>query len=348
MVFVISPRAAAVRADAAQSSPLFESRWKLTLPDGPSAPAAYDTSQAYIPLRDGTLIAIALADGRTLWTVEAPTVLRPATGDMSLFVVGEKDIRALNVADGRERWRVALGESANIAPLFDTGWLFVGTANGELVTLRASDGEVLWKRDMGAALNALPAPAGESIYLPLRDGRIVAADLRTGEEHWTRKLAGAPAEILALDDRLFVGSEDNYFYCISLEDGGMRWRWRTGGDIVAAPVVDEARVYFTSLDNVLRALDRRNGSQRWLRPLTSRTSGGPVRSGSLIIVATLSPQLLAYQRIDGKPAGSSPDPEGDEISSTLAAPPHTVSIDGRDALVLLTRQGVIQVFGVTS
>lgn len=347
IVFVSPPRVA-ILADLSASGAVFESRWKLTLPASPSAPAAYDTTRAYVPLRDGKLIAIALTDGHTLWTVEAPTALRPATGDMRLFVTGEKDIRALSVADGHESWRVALEESANVAPLFDTGWLFVGTANGHLVALRAADGVVLWKLDMGASLSARPAPSGESIYLPLSDGRIIAADLRTGAEQWTRKLAGAPAEILALDDRLFVGSEDNYFYCISSQDGGIKWRWRTGGDIVAAPVVDEARVYFMSLDNVLRALDRHNGSQRWQRPLTSRTSGGPLRSGSLIVVATLSPQLQAYQRIDGKPAGSSPDLEGDEISSTLAAPPQRVSLDGHDAFVLITRQGVIQFFGVTS
>ncbi len=345
IVLGTSTRAVAALADLAQSGPLFESRWRITLPDSPSAPAAYDPTRAYIPLRDGTLMAIALADGRTLWTVDAPTTLRPAAGDMLLFVAGEKEIRALHVADGREQWRAAM-DNANVALLFDTGWLFVGTANGSLVALRASDGELLWKLDMGTPLSALPAPSGESIYLPLSDGRLMAADLQTGQALWTRKLAGAPAEILALDDRLFVGSNDNYFYCISAKDGGIRWRWRTGGDIVAPAVVDEARVYFMSLDNVLRALDLYNGSQRWQRPLANRTMGGPLRSGSLIVVAALAPQLQAYQRIDGKPAGTSPVPEGDELSSTLAAPPHRVSLDGHDAFVLLTRQGVMQFFGM--
>jgi outer membrane protein assembly factor BamB len=346
IVLGTSTRAVAALADLAQSGPLFESRWKLTLPDSPSAPAAYDAMRAYIPLRDGTLMAIELTDGRTLWTVDSPTVLRPATGDVLLFIAGERQIRALNVADGRERWRAALDDAANVAPLFDTGWLFVGTANGHLVAFRASDGELLWKLDMGAPLSALPAPSGESIYLPLRDGRLMAADLQTGQALWTRKLAGVPAEILALDDRLFVGSDDNYFYCISVKDGGIKWRWRTGGDIVAPAVVDEARVYFMSLDNVLRALDLYNGAQRWQRPLANRTMGGPLRSGSLIVVATLAPQLQAYQRTDGKPAGASPVPEGDELSSTLAAPPQRVSVDGRDAFVMLTRQGVIQFFGM--
>lgn len=345
IVLGTSTRAVAALADLAQSGPLFESRWKLTLPDSPSAPAAYDPTQAYIPLRNGTLVAVALTDGRILWTAGVPTVLRPATSDALLFVAGEKEIFALDVTDGRERWRVAI-DTANVAPLFAAGWLFVGTTNGSLVAFRASNGELLWKLDMGAPLSGLPAPSGPSLYLPLRDGRLMAADVQTGQAQWTRKLAGMPAEILALDDRLFVGSDDNYFYCISAKDGGIKWRWRTGGDIVAPAVVDEARVYFMSLDNVLRALDLYNGSQRWQRPLANRTMGGPLRSGSLIVVAALAPQLQAYQRIDGKPAGTSPVPEGDELSSTLAAPPHRVSLDGHDAFVLLTRQGVMQFFGM--
>jgi len=318
------------------------------LPDSPSAPAAYDAARAYIPLRGGKLIAVALTDGHTHWTVDAPTMLRPATGQMLVFVASEKEILALNVADGHPRWRISLEGSATVAPLFDTGWLFVGTDTGALVALRAIDGRVLWRLDAGASLSTSPAPSGDNIYVPLTDGRIIAADLRTGKALWTRKLSGPPTDILALDDRLFVGSEDNYFYCIALKDGEIKWKWRTGGDIVGAPVVDGRRVYFMSLDNVLRALDRRTGSQRWQHAMIRRTVGGPLRSGSWVVVATVSPQLQAYQGADGTPAASSPAPEGDELSSTLAAPPHLVSMNGRDAFVLLSRQGVIQFFELMS
>jgi outer membrane protein assembly factor BamB len=348
VVFDPSGRPAPGQANSAQSSSLFASQWKLTLPDGPSAAAGYDSAQAYIPLRNGTLIAVALKDGQPSWTVDAQTTLAPAAGGTLVFVAGDKDIRALDAASGQATWRVVLEEPANLAPLFDTGWLFVGTENGHLVALRAADGEVVWTLDAGAPLNAPPAPAGNSIYLPLTDGRIVAVDVRTGRALWTRTLPGPPSDILALDDRLFVGSADNYFYCIALKDGGIKWKWRTGSDIVAAPVVDESRVYFMSLDNVLRALDRASGSQRWQRAMASRTVGGPMHSGSVIVVATLSPQLQAYQRIDGKPAGASPTPEGDEQSSTLAAVPQVVSLEGHDAFVLLTSQGVIQLFSMTS
>lgn len=335
-------------AQSGQSGSLFESRWKIALPDGPSAPAAYDATHAYIPLRDGKLTAIELTDGKSLWTVDAPTSWAPAIGQALLFIARDHVIRALDTTNGRQQWRILLDHPLAVAPLFDTGWLLVGTEGGLVMALRAADGEVLWKLDLGSRLVAPPAPAGASAYFALSDGRIVAVDLHSGTARWTRQLATPSSAMLALDDRMFVGAEDNYFYCIALKDGAIKWRWRTGGDIVGAPIVDEARVFFMSLDNVLRALDRRTGSQQWHQAVSSRTIGGPFRSGSLIVLATLSAQLQAFHRADGQPAGSSPAPQGDDLATTLAAPPQQISQAGRDAFVLLTRQGVIELLTYTA
>jgi outer membrane protein assembly factor BamB len=331
---------------AGQSSVHFDSRWQITLPDGPSAPAAVDATHAYIPLRSGQLIAVALEDGATVWTVRVPTPWAPAAGHALVFIAGDRDIQALDAASGRPRWRAPLDHPVSIAPVFDTGWLFVGTDNGLVMALRADNGEVLWTIDVGSRLVAPPAPADTSVYLALEDGRITAVDLYSGMPRWTRLLAMPSSNILALDDRLFVGAEDNYFYCLALKDGAIKWKWRTGGDIVGWPIVDEDRVFFLSLDNVLRALDRRSGTQQWQQAISTRTIGGPVRLGSLIVVATLSPHLQAFGSTDGKPAGSSPAPKEDDLSTTLAAPPGRIRLDGQDAFVLLTRQGALEVMAV--
>ncbi len=56
-----------------------------------------------------------------------------------------------------------------------------------------------------------------------------------GAPLWEYRLGGAPSDILALDDRLYVGSRDNFFYCLSTKDGTPFWRWRTGGDVIGMP-----------------------------------------------------------------------------------------------------------------
>ena len=78
-------------------------------------------------------------------------------------------------------------------------------------------------------------------------------------------LGGPPNEILALDDRVYVGAKDHFFYCLMARDGRVDWRWRIGGDIVGVATSDENNVYFVAQDNVLRALNRKSGGQQWLR-----------------------------------------------------------------------------------
>ena len=153
------------------------------------------------------------------------------------------------------------------------------TDAGPLVALRALDGEVLWQRNFGSPLNSPPAPAGERVYLALQDGRLIAAGLMTGEEIWNEKLPGAAVGIFALADRLYAGALDGRFYCLDTRKGSVEWKWETGNDGLGLPVVDERRVYFVALDNVLRAHDRRSGTMIWKTILPMRPSSGPLSGG---------------------------------------------------------------------
>ena len=108
--------------------------------------------------------------------------------------------------------------------------------------------------------------------------------------------------MLALD-ALFVGSTDNFFYRLAFDDGSIEWRWRAGGDVIGAPRVDAERVYFVALDNVVRALDRRSGVQRWRRPLPLRPTDGPALVESALLVAGISPDVQLFHPDSGESAG---------------------------------------------
>ena len=137
---------------------------------------------------------------------------------------------------------------------------------------------------------------------------------------WERRLSGAAHAILERQDRLYLGSDDNFFYCISANDGRVRWRWRTGADIVGTPVADDRRVYFASLDNVLRGLDLGSGAQRWKRALPVRPNIGPLLAADTLIMSGLSPSFQAFLVKDGAPAGDV------QTGGLLAGPPHVVDV----------------------
>ena len=147
-----------------------------------------------------------------------------------------------------------------------------------MLALHTADGSPAWKRDIAGPVHDAIVADGDRVYLPTSDGRVLALRLDTGEPAWERRLRAAAHGLLLAGDRLFLGAVDNFFYCLDTRDGRIEWRWRTGADVLSRPIVDRSRVYFVSFDNVVRALNQRNGVQQWKRGLTFRPAYAPIKA----------------------------------------------------------------------
>lgn len=292
--------------------------WKLALNSHLIWPPAYDASRAYFAIEGDRLVVYDLASGKQRWLVEAHPVQAPVTGRDFLYVAEADHIDALRAEDGTRAWRVALAEPLAIRPSTADGWLVAATKSGTLLGLRGSDGELRWQHDAGSPLQAPPTIHGDRLYVPQADSRIVAYELQTGKPVWERRIGGSPNEILAVDERLYMGSTDNFLYCLLAKDGRKDWRWRTGGDITTRPVADRRAVYFVSFDNMLRALDLTSGGQYWMKPLPFRPTLGVRLSGSTLLVAGQSPTVKVFNARDGAPGVDIA--AGDEV----AAPPQVL------------------------
>lgn len=281
----------------------------------------------------------------------APDVLPPATewvapaaGGGLVFVATPRRIEGRDAATGQLRWEAAIDEPL-VAPLvWENGWLLAVGEQGTATMLRATTGERLWGRSLGANVRPGAAMTGDRIYLPLENGRVAAVALTTGAPIWERQLPGRPGAIAPLDDRIFVGADDKYFYCLSAKNGKRKWRWRTGGTSVGVPAIDDKNVYFLSMDNVLRALARGDGHQVWHAGVPMRPASGPFLTGRLLVVAGVASEIRAYHVVDGSEAGTS-DMPGD-----LVAPPHFLALRGQEVspFVAVTGEGLIVRFVPTA
>jgi len=255
-----------------------DARWVLPFDTPPVAPAGFDASTAYLPLKGGQLVAVDLDRGIVRWRLDVATALTPATGGGLVFTTSDTTIEARDAQTGAKKWSAALPGGA-AAPLYwDTGWLLASTASGDLAAFRAADGTLVWRQPFGAALSTAPAPALDRLYLPLADGRLVAVTLSTGETIWSLRVSGRITALVGLDDQLVFGTTEKYVVSVDLLRGRERWKWRIGGDVAGRPAADDKRIYFASRDNVVRALDRRSGNLRWRATLSSRPAGGPLRA----------------------------------------------------------------------
>jgi outer membrane protein assembly factor BamB len=329
----------ATRADAAGLNFPLLPKWTTTLEASPTFPPAYDATQAYVALRNDQLISVSLETGKPLWSVECPTTAGPVAGNSMVFTGNAGYIQALAQEDGTQRWRTPIEGSAALL-YWDTGWLIVTTDKSTLLAIRAEDGEVLWRRDLESSLQSDPAPAGDRLYLPLKSGDLLALDIQTGDPVWTIHLPKPGNGVLAVGDRLYIGSQDDKFYCLDAKDGKVVWRWKTGADVIGTPAIDTKRVYFVSLDNVLRALDRNSGSVRWQKSLPMRPATGPLLTGWTLVVAGSAAEFHGFSsEFNGLPLGDLilRSPQNQEMQ--LAAPPH---LTADDMLLLITKGGQMQ------
>jgi outer membrane protein assembly factor BamB len=240
-------------------------------------------------------------------------------------------------------WRRDLGSAASAAPVATPAGAVFLTEHDDLVLLAWGDGREVWRTPLPAHVSAPIAAGADRVWAGLDDGRILAVGLADGATKWTKTLGARILAITPVDDRLFIGSADNFLYALKSKDGGVAWRWRTGGDVAWHTAADARRVYFTSLDAMLRAHDRRHGDMRWQRPLTSRSVGAPLLVGTQLIVAGVSPELRAFRTSDGGMRASAPLP-GRPLHGPFLAP-ETASAPAR--LVVLTAGGHLMAIGQT-
>jgi outer membrane protein assembly factor BamB len=274
-------------------------RWTVTFDPPPAAAAAFDQSYGYMPIENGELVAIALDDGATAWRVTLPTRQPPATGDGVVFVATDATVTALEQRTGDTLWEAPVGARI-VAPLDWQGqWLFASLETGELVALQPGDGRVLWRQPLGSTLAIAPSAADDRLFVALADGRLAALEMTTGTVAWTLALAEPVTGLLALDDQLLVGTRANQLHSVSIDRGRMRWTQKVGADVAGAPAADDDHVYFVAFDNVLRALNRRNGNLKWTRKLPSRPASGPLRVDNVVLVPFSTQNIGAYVAATG-------------------------------------------------
>ncbi|MCU1384593.1 MAG: hypothetical protein JWL71_3290 [Acidobacteria bacterium] len=329
------PKPASVNVDRTRP-PLMpiETVWTLSFNNALTAAPAYDGTQGFFSIEGDRLVAYDLLAGTQQWLVSAQPLMDPVAGGGLVFVLESDTLKALRAADGAVAWELPFADKLAVHPVWDNGWLVVALATGEARAYRATDGQLIWSRDLKSAAHALPALAADRVYVPTADGRIIALRVESGEPIWERRLGGAGNDILALDERLYVGSQDNFFYCVMTEDGRVDWRWRTGGDVIGRPVADDRYVYFVALDNVLRAMNLSSGGQQWMRPLPMRPASGPIIVGATIVVAGQAPPLRAFNMKDGIQAGVLTG-AGIAANAEAAAPAHVVEHPLRRVPMLL-------------
>jgi outer membrane protein assembly factor BamB len=160
-------------------------------------------------------------------------------------------------------WRIAIGGSADSAPAFVDGVLYVTGDAGTVYALDAESAEELWQQAELNTIESSPAVTDLVVYLG-GDGALVARDAESGEVRWRVLMNGGIATSpVVVNATVYVASRDGALHALNAADGTSVWEEAGEFAITSTPAIAAGVLYLPRGDGVLYALSAADGSEKW-------------------------------------------------------------------------------------
>jgi outer membrane protein assembly factor BamB len=236
----------------------------------------------------------------------------PILTEHGLFVGSDAGFLAALTLDGKERWRVVVRDrerGIHSTPLYHDGHVFFGAYDGFVYCVEAQSGRVAWETRLGQWVGSSPAldRDRERIVIGVEygeaGGSLISLDARTGRPIWELQAGHYIHSSPVVDPargQVIVGANDYALYAADAEDGSLRWKVVTGGEVKGDPVLDaEGRCFAGSFDGHLYALDAASGDLLWKRQIGKRLQFRPLIVDDLVIAGGSASRLVAMDRATG-------------------------------------------------
>src|SRR5579864_1980124 len=258
----------------------------------------------------GEVCAYRAKDGALLWRHEEDRCriyYRPSSEGERVYFTGV-GLVAVSADNGKQVWRFGSRVVAGVPPVVrgvpgpvlaiaEKGMVVVASDGGDLCAVEAKTGELRWKADFltdapkdppgfdgnrarlqgtQARPTAL-ASDGQFVFLSVFDQcQVIAFHATTGKRIWSFQAGGwiyGPAAFTTKN--VFIGSQDDCFYCLDKQAGKEVWKFKTKGRIESGAVVDSKAVYFGSCDGHCYALNQAGGKELWRFETDKHSDGKP-------------------------------------------------------------------------
>jgi outer membrane protein assembly factor BamB len=190
-------------------------------------------------------------------------VVPPLAADGRRVYVATRDgvLRALEQPTGSVIWK-AEGVAGRVSAA--DGHVVVRGEDGTLTSLQPRTGAVRWTAATGVA-GTLPAVLDQDLAFVAGRG-LAAVELSTGRVAWVDASgAETTAPPVSAGYRLLTGDADGLLSCRDRATGGTFWTLKTGGALLAPPLVDTGRrrVYLGTTDKRILEVSLDKGKPGW-------------------------------------------------------------------------------------
>jgi len=191
--------------------------------------------------------------------------------------------------------------------------IYVGSGDFVFYVFDPLKNKESWRFPAKDIIDSAAVLSKDSIYVPA--GEAIYALDNKGKEKWTfdvlnKRPEGIPSIstnywweaniVLGPDGAVYAPNDDFFLYCLE-PDGSVRWTFRTGFMIWAAPAFDgDGRVFLSGFDMKIYALDTDNGGKLWETDLHNPLVGTPAVGGDYVYQGSFDGRMHALDRKTGR------------------------------------------------
>lgn len=283
--------------------------------------------------------------------------LTPARDGDTLFAADARGlVVALDAQSGKRDWETTLDSAVSSGLSAIAGHVYLGSKNGDVIALDQDDGSEQWRARVSSEVLAAPQPNRDLLIVQSTDGQITALDRQSGETRWsyesnppslTLRGTGTPQTI---DPVTFAGFANGRLVTLDNRTGEPLWQQQVAipqgrtevdrlVDLTGQPLLTpDGRLYVTSYNGRLIALEATRGQLIWERELSSRHT--PLLVGDYLFVVTDDSRVLALDAQSGDEVWQNDDLTGRWLTAPAFADGRLVVGDFEGYLHLLdARQG---------
>jgi outer membrane protein assembly factor BamB len=243
----------------------------------------------------------------------------PAVDDSGIYVGGDTGwIHAFDHS-GKEMWKFHTGQAhrgIHGTAVLDPEFVFIGSYNGRLYSLRKTDGSLVWMRVLADAIGSSPLLWKDSILSTSEtaygfwNGSLARLNRIDGAYQWRgmsalEQVHSSPAIDESKNFAVF-GANNGRILASGLVTAQTKWVSYVAGPVKSTPAIHNGLVYVSSWSEELVALNLDDGTVTWRADLGGRSQSSPtlITEENIVVVGAGGFQkpgsLRAYNMTTGR------------------------------------------------
>jgi outer membrane protein assembly factor BamB len=217
----------------------------------------------------------------------SPYAFSPDTDGEAVYAAGrEGKLVKLELASGRELWRIDAGQPLSAGVGVGDGKVLVGTAKGVLLAFNSADGTPAWTTRLSGEILTPPVVGNGAVVARTNDGKVFLLDSAGGTQRWSYSRI-LPAltlreqgHLLLGGNAVFAGHAGGKLTALALNNGAPLWEANVAlprgateleriADVAGPLAEDDRLICAAAYQGRIGCFDQISGNAAWVRDFSA-------------------------------------------------------------------------------